>query len=90
MVQVCVLLFIVPDVRMLAQVVITPNRGMRTEVKKKVSKKMAESLLSKGRVSVTGLYSQKTGRNFDADLVLDDTGEYVNFKLDFSNIKKKG
>ena len=59
-------------------------------MKKKVSKKMAESLLSKGRVSVTGLYSQKTGRNFDADLVLDDTGEYVNFKLDFSNNKKKG
>lgn len=56
-------------------------------MKKKVSKKMAESLLSKGRVSVTGLYSQKTGRNFDADLVLDDTGEYVNFKLDFSNNK---
>lgn len=59
-------------------------------MKKKVSKKMAESLLSKGKVSVTGLYSQKTGRNFDADLVLDDTGEYVNFKLDFSNNKKKG
>lgn len=59
-------------------------------MKKKVSKKMAESLLSKGRVSVTGLFSQKTGRNFDADLVMDDTGEYVNFKLDFSNNKKKG
>lgn len=59
-------------------------------MKKKVSKKMAESLLSKGRVSVTGLYSQKTGRNFDADLVLDDTGEYVNFKLEFPNNKKKG
>ena len=58
-------------------------------MKKKVTKKMAVSLLAKGRVSVTGLYSQKTGRNFDADLVLDDTGEYVNFKLDFNN-KKKG
>lgn len=58
-------------------------------MKKKVSKKMAVSLLSKGRVSVTGLYSQKTGRNFDADLVLEDTGTYVNFKLDFNN-KKKG
>ena len=56
----------------------------------KVSKKMIESLLAKGRVSVTGLYSQKTGRNFDADLVLDDTGEYVNFKLEFPNNKKKG
>lgn len=58
-------------------------------MKKKVTKKMAVSLLAKGRVSVTGLYSQKTGRNFDADLVLEDTGEYVNFKLDFNN-KKKG
>jgi len=59
-------------------------------MKKKVSKKMAEGLLSKGRVRVTGLYSQKTGRDFDADLVLEDTGEYVNYKLDFSNNKKKG
>ena len=59
-------------------------------MKKKVTKKMAESLLANGRVKVSGLYSQKTGRNFDADLVLDDTGEYVNFKLDFSNNKKKG
>ena len=59
-------------------------------MKKKVTKKMAVSLLSKGRVAVSGLYSQKTGRNFDADLVLEDTGEYVNFKLDFSNNKKKG
>lgn len=59
-------------------------------MKKKVTKKMAVSLLEKGRVSVNGLYSQKTGRNFDADLVLEDTGEYVNFKLVFSNNKKKG
>ena len=59
-------------------------------MKKKVTKKMAVSLLEKGRVSVNGLYSQKTSRNFDADLVLEDTGEYVNFKLDFSNNKKKG
>lgn len=59
-------------------------------MKKKVTKKMAASLLSMGRVGVTGLYSQKTGRNFDADLVLEDTGKYVNFKLDFSNNKKKG
>ena len=38
-------------------------------MKKKVTKKMAASLLAKGRVAVSGLYSQKTGRNFDADLV---------------------
>ena len=44
---------------------------------------MAVTLLKSGRVHVTGLYSERKGRCFDADLVLDDTGEYVNFKLDF-------
>ena len=44
---------------------------------------MAVSLLKDGRVSVKGLYSQKTGKTFDADLLLEDTGEYVNFKLEF-------
>ena len=52
-------------------------------MKKKVTKKMAASLLKDGRVFVKGLYSQKTGKTFDADLLLEDTGEYVNFKLDF-------
>ena len=53
-------------------------------MKKKVTKKMAASLLKDGRVFVKGLNSQKTGKTFDADLLLEDTGKYVNFKLDFS------
>lgn len=57
-------------------------------MKKKLSKKMASSLLKDGRVKATGLYSQKTGRNFDAVLVMEDTGQYVNFKLEFDNNKK--
>ena len=52
-------------------------------MKKKVTKKMAASLLKDGRVFVKGLYSKKTGKTFDADLLLEDTGEYVNFKLEF-------
>ena len=52
-------------------------------MKKKVTAKMAKALLSDGRVHVTGLYSVKKDKTFDADLLLDDTGEYVNFKLDF-------
>ena len=52
-------------------------------MKKKVTKQMAVSLLKDGRVFVKGLYSQKTGKTFDADLLLEDTGEYVNFKLEF-------
>ena len=59
-----------------------------TSMKKKVTKAMAASLLKDGRVFVKGLYSQKKDKEFDAYLVLDDTGEYVNFKLEFP--KKKG
>ncbi len=59
-----------------------------TSMKKKVTKSMAASLLKDGKVFVKGLYSQKKDKEFDAYLVLDDTGEYVNFKLEFT--KKKG
>ena len=54
-------------------------------MKKKLNKKMAIALLKDGRVHVTGLYSQKKGRNFDADLVMEDTGTYVNYSLDFEH-----
>lgn len=54
-----------------------------TGMKKKLTKKMAVSLLKDGKVAVTGLYSQRTGKTFDATLVLDDTGQYINYKLEF-------
>ena len=45
---------------------------------------MAAVLLKEGRVTITGLYSVKTGKTYDATVVLDDTGgQYVNFKLEF-------
>lgn len=59
-------------------------------MKKKINKKSAESLLKTGRVKMTGLYSVKTGKSFDATLVLDDTGRYVNFKLEFDKDRKGG
>ena len=52
-------------------------------MKKKITKTMAASLLKDGKVFVKGLYSQKKDKEFDAYLVLDDTVEYVNFKLEF-------
>ena len=58
-------------------------------MKKKITKKMAECLLKDGRVFVKGLYSQKTGKTFDAVLLMEDSGEYVNFKLDFGR-KRSG
>lgn len=57
--------------------------------KKSITKTVAAALLKEGRISMSGLYSEKTGRTYDAVVVLDDTGEkYVNFKLEFS--AKKG
>ena len=37
-----------------------------------------------------GLYSEKSGKTYDATVVLEDTGQYVNFKLDFDRQKGGG
>ena len=52
--------------------------------RKELTAAMAAVLLKEGRVPVKGLYSEKTGKTYDATVVLDDTGgQYVNFKLEF-------
>lgn len=57
--------------------------------KKSITKSVTAALLKEGRVSMSGLYSEKTGKTYDAVVVLDDTGgKYVNFKLEFP--AKKG
>ena len=56
--------------------------------KKSITKSVAAALLNEGRISMSGLYSEKTGKTYDAEVILDDTGgKYVNFKLEFP-IKK--
>lgn len=52
--------------------------------KKRITKTMAAALLKDGRVFVRGIYSQRTGKTFDAYFVLEDTGQYVNLKLEFA------
>ena len=60
-----------------------------TGKKKTLTRTIAAVLLKEGRISMSGLYSEKTGRTYDAVVVLDDTGgKYVNFKLEFP--EKKG
>ena len=56
---------------------------------KSVNAKMARSLLEDGRIHVSGLYSRKKNRTFSADLVLEDTGTYVNYRLEFPDSRKK-
>ena len=51
---------------------------------KTINKTTAEKLLKNGRVHMTKLRSEKTGNDYDADIIMDDTGgKYVNFRLEF-------
>ena len=61
-------------------------------MKKQIDTHMAQDLLSFGRTHVTDFYSQKTGKNFTADLLIDVSGGRVDFKLEFPHKKsrKKG
>ena len=52
-------------------------------------KKIAAVLLKDGRMKLTGLYSEKTGKNYDATVLMEDMGERVNFKLEFKTEAKK-
>ena len=57
--------------------------------KKQPTKAIVAALLKDGRARLTGCYSEKTGKTYDADVLLEDTGEYVNFKLDFGGKEKR-
>lgn len=41
------------------------------------------ALLKSGRVYIKNIYSEKTGKTFDADLLLDDNGERTVYRFDF-------
>ena len=56
---------------------------------KKLTATMVKSLLEKGKVLVRGLVSERTGKEYDAWIVLKDDGTYVNLELDFTDVPKK-
>lgn len=56
--------------------------------RKTVTKAVAQSLLKDGRVQLKGCYSEKTGKTYDATVILDNDGKKVDFKLEFA--PKKG
>ena len=58
--------------------------------KKQPTKALVTALLKDGRTRVTGLYSEKTGKNYDATVVLEEDGKYANFKLEFDQRKGGG
>ena len=52
-----------------------------------LTKKMVSALLKDGKTFVSGIYSEKTGKNFDAYLLFSDDGTRPSFSFEF---KKEG
>ena len=55
--------------------------------RKQPTKAIVTALLKNGRAHVSGLHSEKTGKTYDATVVLEDDGQYANFKLEFDRQK---
>lgn len=51
--------------------------------KKKLDKAMAAALLTKGRARLAGCYSERSGKTYDATVVLADDGQRTDFRLEF-------
>lgn len=66
------------------------NDRFFTNKKTELTKKIASDLLNKGKSKVKGLYSEKTGKSYDATVFLNDTGgKYVNYRLEFDKPKRR-
>lgn len=59
-----------------------------TASNKKMTVTIAKSLLKNGKALVRGLVSEKTGKTYDAYLVMEDTGNGVFLKLSFDDVPK--
>jgi DNA topoisomerase-3 len=60
------------------------NNKFFESAKKEFTKEIAAALVNHGRVDVAGLYSPKSGKTYNAVVCLDDTGKWVNFRLEFN------
>jgi DNA topoisomerase-3 len=57
-----------------------------TAKKKSLTATIVAALLKEGRAAVRGLYSEKTGKKYDAVVVLVDSGDgYVNYSMEFDS-----
>jgi DNA topoisomerase-3 len=54
-----------------------------TSKKKPLTATIVTVLLKDGRIALKGLYSERTGRKYDAIVTIDDTGDYVNYTMSF-------
>ena len=64
------------------QFVMWKNDRFFEQRKKAFTPKIAAALLKSGKAKITGLYSEKTGKTYDATVLLADTGgKYVNYRI---------
>lgn len=54
-----------------------------TAKKKQLTKAVAAALLTKGKVKLSGCYSEKTGKTYDAVVSLEDDGEKTAYRMEF-------
>ena len=65
--------------------VLWKNSRFFTAKKKVLTKSLAAALLKNGRVPLKGCYSEKTGKTYDAVVLLEDDGQRTGYKLVFDN-----
>ena len=53
--------------------------------KKALTKSLAAALLKNGRAPLKGCYSEKTGKTYDASVLLEDDGQRTGYKMVFDN-----
>jgi DNA topoisomerase-3 len=61
-----------------------------TSRKKELTKAIAAELLKNGKAKITGLFSEKKNKTYDAVILLADTGgKYVNYRFDIKDAQPK-
>ena len=65
--------------------VLWKNSRFFTAKKKVLTKSLAAALLKNGRAPLKGCYSEKTGKTYDASVLLEDDGQRTGYKMVFDN-----
>ena len=65
--------------------VLWKNSRFFTAKKKVLTKSLAAALLKNGRAPLKGCYSEKTGKTYDAVVLLENDGQRTGYKLVFDN-----
>ena len=52
-------------------------------MKKTITKSIASDFIKDGRSKVKGLYSRNKDKKFDATIIMDASGQYVQFRMEF-------